>query len=111
MIRPKRTNARNHVYFNYNPIYQVYESMWVSSTWPIKVLMQGDITEQGNQVIMNTSTNFPIEDGVMEYVKSEMTYPNDDSVDAFQRRTHIRTSKDQPDSWRYHMEEKAIRIH
>ena len=37
--RENRPPINDVVYFNYNSIYDAYESLWVSATWPIKVTM------------------------------------------------------------------------
>lgn len=106
MERLGKISGLDEVYFNYNPIYGKYEHMWLSSTWPIKVLMQGDLTSRGSVLQLNSAAEFPIGNEVLEYVKSELTIDSVEPV-SFQRKTHIRTSKNNANNWRHHMTEKA----
>ncbi|NKB90478.1 MAG: hypothetical protein GKS06_19905 [Acidobacteria bacterium] len=100
--------SRDDVYFNYNPIYERFESLWLSSTWPIKVLMHGSVTVEADTVVLRHSAEFPIENGVMEFVRGELHY--DATTDSFERRTHIRTSEYAPGDWRHHMTEVARKV-
>ncbi len=110
MQRPGKIRGLDEVYFNYNGIYNQYESMWLSSTWPVKVLLQGELIMQANQQILNTKASFPIDGGRMEYVRDEMTLKIEkSSVGSFQRETFIRTSDDAEGVWKHHMTEIAKR--
>ncbi len=106
MDRPGKIRGIDVVYFNYNSIYKKYEHLWLSSTWPIKVLMQGDLEENAGSKVLSTSAEFPIQDQATEYVKSALTFR--DSM--FTRRTHIRTSKDESPDWKLHMIETVTPI-
>lgn len=110
MKRPGRTRALDVVYFNYNRIYKQYEHLWLSSTWPVKVLMQGNMSESAKGLVLKSAATFSIGKGVTEYVKGElMTKGKGTSVQSFQRKTHIRTSRDKKGVWLYHMLEEAKR--
>lgn len=104
--RPQKKRGLDQVFFNYNPIYEKYESLWLSSTWPIKVTMQGE--HQHNSFLFEAQ--FPIQEGIMEYVKSEWTLELNQAIPAFSRKTHIRTSRDGPNDWFHHMDENATLI-
>lgn len=106
--RPGKTRGLDLVLFNFNHIYGHFESVWFSSTWPIKTVMKGQLTNHADGLTFETSTKFKIENGVTEYVKGELVAKksNTDST-RFTRKTYIRTSADQADSWRYHMLETA----
>lgn len=106
--RPGKTRGLDLVLFNFNHIYGHFESVWFSSTWPIKTVMKGLLTKSVSELTFETSTEFKIENEVTEYVKGELVAsgPDTDST-SFTRKTYIRTSEDQPDYWRYHMLETA----
>lgn len=104
--RPNKVQGLDRVFFNYNPIYDKYEYMWLSSTWPIKVLMQGDLATKGSTAQLSTASEFAIGNEVREYVRSKLVI-NMAEPDSFQRQTHIRTSKDDEGKWRHHMTEIA----
>ncbi len=104
--RPQKKRGLDQVFFNYNPIYEKYESLWLSSTWPIKVLMEGELVGDS----FTYEAEFPIQDGRIEYVKSEWTLQLNHSLPGFSRKTHIRTSQDDPNEWLHHMDEKATFI-
>lgn len=106
MERPGQIRGLDEVYFNYNEIYEHYESLWLSSTWPIKVLMQGQLENQ-DSTVLSSQAQFEIQDNLMEYVKGILTLNKQGT--SFERRTLIRTSKDPEDQWRYHMLEVATR--
>lgn len=111
MERPGRTRALDVVYFNYNRIYKQYEHLWLSSTWPVKVLMQGDMTENAKGIVLKSTAMFSIGKGITEYVKGELiTKGKRASVKSFQRKTYIRTSRDKKGVWCYHMIEEAKRV-
>ncbi|MDW3190756.1 MAG: DUF1579 family protein [Cytophagales bacterium] len=107
MERPQQKRGLDQVFFNYNPIYDKYESLWLSSTWPIKVLMQGEM--EGHSFVYDAM--FPIQEGLIEYVKSEWTVQLNQETPSFSRKTHIRTSQDPTNEWFHHMDETAILIH
>ena len=104
-----RANAMDIIYFNHNNIYNEYESLWLSSTWPIKVLLQGDLTMVENKKMLNTTASFLIENGITEYVRDEMVLANN-TPKSFIRKTYVRTSKDNGEKWLYQMLEEAKRI-
>ncbi len=110
MERPGKIRGLDVVYFNYNSIYDTYESLWLSSTWPIKVLMQGTLEEGGDNLVLRTSAQFQIENGVTEYVKGELV-TNGATMDlgSFTRQTMIRTSEYEEGEWYHHMTEVATR--
>ncbi len=111
MERPGRIRGLDEVYFNYNPIYETYESLWLSSTWPVKVLMQGDLIKTDEGQRLNTKAQFLIQDGITEYVKDELVLSESDAADmSFFRQTFIRTNNDAEDDWYHHMNESAVRI-
>ena len=111
MERPGKIRGVDEVYFNYNQIYELYESMWLSSTWPIKVLMQGTLNQGDENIILETEAEFLIENDVMEYVKGKLIIGAEgDARNSFKRKTHIRTSKDEAGYWFHHMTETAERI-
>jgi len=98
------TVIEEEVYFNFNSIYDRYEALWLSPTWPIKVIMGGSI--QGSE--FRALAEFPIEDGVVEYVRSQHRWAGDN---AFEYDVAIRTSADpEGTGWRQHMVERATRI-
>lgn len=112
MKRPEKIRGLDVVYFNYNPIYELYESVWLSSTWPIKGILQGNLLKEADHYILSTSGEFKIENNVMEYVRDEMKAiksisPN---VNSFVRKTHIRTSNYEKGVWHHHMTETAKRV-
>lgn len=109
--RPGKIRGLDVVYFNYNSIYNMYESMWLSSTWPIKVLMQGTLQKNEDNIILITSAQFEIENNVTEYVNGELTIGTKESnLNSFTRKTFIRTSNSEEGAWRHHMTETASRI-
>ncbi len=103
--RAGQAPIHDDVYFNYNPIYGVYESLWLSATWPIKVLMAAPPGADPQK--LNWTAEFLIEDGVTEWVRSEWTLKGDG---AFSRRTEIRTSRQPEGEWIHWMDETAARI-
>lgn len=107
--RPGKLNSINDVYYNYNSIYDLYESIWMSSTWPVKVLLQGDLRVTDDSVVLSTNAEFPIGEGVNEYVKDVLVF-DPSSQNNYYRDTYIRTSKDTADIWRHHSREKAVLI-
>lgn len=100
--RPERPPIREKVFFNFNPIYGVYESLWLSATWPIKVLMSAEPVDPSENFIWRA--DFLIEDGVREWVRSEWFRCEDGG---FLRRTEIRTSRDPEDQWLHWMNERS----
>ncbi|WP_222984779.1 hypothetical protein [Flagellimonas meishanensis] len=94
------------VYFNFNDIYGKHESLWLSSTWPIKVLMQGDIDFKGAELWYTSKAQFQIADTVMEYVQSILRMNLNKGH--FVRNTDIKTSRDA--IWHLHMLENAIKL-
>ena len=108
MTRPGKANGIDEVFFNYNSIYDTYESLWLSSTWPIKVLMQGTLQRTNGKLNLNTLADFEIENGVIEYVKDELILDGTrESQSSFKRETHIRTSNSKDNAWIHHMTEVA----
>ena len=112
MQRPGKIRGLDVVYFNYNSIYELYESVWLSSTWPIKGILQGDLTKETDHYVLSTSGEFKIENNVMEYVRDEMKTikSKEQNVNSFVRKTHIRTSNFEKGVWHHHMTETAQRI-
>ena len=109
--RPEKIRGLDEVYFNYNSIYNMYESIWLSSTWPIKVLMQGTLQKNAGNIILSTSAQFQIENNITEYVKDELIIGTEESnLNSFTRKTFIRTSNFEEGAWRHHMTETAKRI-
>lgn len=106
MERPGKVRGLDVVYFNYNQIYDQYESLWLSSTWPIKVLLQGTLEKSNYGITLRTKAEFPIQNNLTEYVKDEMvvTNPKSDNT-SIERKTYIRTSNDPDDQWTHHMTE------
>ena len=103
--RAKRVGQRDvidRVYFNYNHIYELYESVWLSSTWPIKGIMQSKMSFLDGRPILNSQADFFIGNQVTEYVKDELEVSE---KGGFQRETYIRLSTDKPGYWRHHMTE------
>jgi len=110
MERPGKVRGVDEVFFNYNRIYKVYESLWLSSTWPIKVLMQGNLEREVENLNLSTKAEFLIENEVMEYVRGELLIGADKAnQNSFTRQTYIRTSKMEKDDWLHHMTEVATR--
>ena len=111
MQRPGKIRGLDVVYFNYNSIYDLYESVWLSSTWPIKGILQGKLSLNEGQKALSTSTEFEIENKVMEYVRDELILEIADSGEnSFVRKTHIRTSNYEEGVWHHHMTETARRM-
>ncbi len=106
MQRPGKTRGLDQVYFNYNSIYDSYESVWLSSTWPIKTISKGSLEKIDSQIIFKSFTEFPIENGVMEYVKGELVLKD---ADMFERNLHLRTSNDPEGEWKHHMKTVAVK--
>lgn len=99
------------VYFNYNSIYELYESIWLSSTWPIKGVFQGTLQKNTDHFILSTSGQFEIENNVTEYVKGELIIQAKElNLNSFTRKTHIRTTNFDEGVWHHHMTEIAKRI-
>ena len=107
MERPNKPNALDIVYFNHNNIHKRYESLWLSSTWPIKVLLQGELIKEKNLLTLKTAASFLIENNVTEYVRDEMVWKKGNPR-TFMRKTHVSTSKNE--KWFYHMLEETERI-
>lgn len=111
MQRPGKIRGLDVVYFNYNSIYELYESMWLSSTWPIKGILQGQLNKQAESLLLHTAGQFPIQDGVMEYVRDSLIAENlQKDNTSFFRKTYIRTSKDPDGYWLHHMNESVIKV-
>lgn len=110
MKRPGKIRGLDVVYFNYNSIYKLYESVWLSSTWPIKGILQGNLERSNHQHTLRTSGQFKIENDITEYVKDELIAPVVDlDLSSFTRHTHIRTSEYEEGVWHHHMIEQAKR--
>ena len=106
--RPGKKRALDQVYFNYNSVYNTYESIWLSSTWPIKVLMHGDLIKNIDKITLNTSAQFLIENGITEYVKDVLVLTTDLNGNlSFMRQTFIKTDKEKNEKWLHHMNEQA----
>ncbi len=112
MKRPGKTRGLDVVYFNYNSIYGLYESVWLSSTWPIKGILQGNLQKESDYYILSTSGQFKIENNVTEYVRDEMKSikSKERKMNSFIRKTHIRTTNFKEGDWHHHMTETAQRI-
>lgn len=112
MERPGKIRGLDVVYFNYNSIYKLYESVWLSSTWPIKGILQGNLQKEAERYILSTSGQFQIENNVTEYVRDEMKTikSKGENLNSFVRETHIRTSNFEEGVWHHHMTETAQRI-
>lgn len=103
-----------HVYFNYNSIYEQYEAIWVSGTWPIKVLMAGDLNKDDNTTTLESAAEFSIGNDRLEQVRSSLKFEgNHQPISRFTRTTHIRVTEsasfDDVD-WLHHMTEIAERV-
>ncbi|MBI1392191.1 MAG: hypothetical protein GC152_05545 [Alphaproteobacteria bacterium] len=104
----ERTNAgpiRDVAYFNYNGVYDAYESIWLSATWPVKNTMAAPAFGAPTTLIWEST--FLIEGGVREWVRTAWSGDGDAS---FSRRVDIRTSRDPKGAWRHWMTETATRI-
>ena len=101
--RSGQTPAIEEVYFNYNPIYSRYEALWLSSTWPIKVVMQGDLVPEPSGLVLSGQAEFLIQNGLTESVRSEHRLQKD----GFVYRVFVRTSDSPEGVWREHMVERA----
>ncbi len=106
MKRSGKKDALNDVYFNFNSVTNTYESLWFSSTWPVKVLLGGDLKKVGSEWILETTAEFPIADGVVENVKDVLVF--EEGSNEFERKTFIKTSKET--EWKYHSKEDAIKV-
>lgn len=104
--RPGKKRGLDRVFFNYNSIHDTYESTWLSSTWPIKVIMNGGKESQGESTSFLYTAEFLIQDNLTEFVKSEWSVPANSS--SFTRKTLIRTSADPEDQWFHHMTENVV---
>ncbi len=102
--RRDKPAIHDEVFFNYNPIYGVYESVWLSATWSIKTTMSS--TPEQDSATMVWNSEFPIEDGVTEWVRSEWTIAAEGE---FSRRLFIRTSRDPEAEWTHWMDEHSTR--
>jgi hypothetical protein len=110
MLRPNKKPSIDVVYFNYNSIYGDYESLWLSSTWPIKVLMSGQLEKNEIDLKLNTRAQFQIGKGITEFVKGKLLLKQPAlNANTFIRQTFIRTSEDKEHEWIHHMTETAIR--
>ena len=109
MERPGKIRGLDEVYFNYNAIYDTYESLWLSSTWPIKVLMQGTIEDGEEAKVLATKAEFEIQNQVMEYVSGKLFF-DPENTGSFMRETHIRTSEYEEGVWYHHMTEKVKKV-
>lgn len=108
--RPGKIRGVDEVFFNYNSIYERYESLWLSSTWPIKVLMQGNLQREAEELVLSTKAEFLIENEVTEFVRGKLLIGADKAKqNSFTRQTYIRTSKMAEDDWIHHMTETATR--
>ncbi|QSE96110.1 DUF1579 family protein [Fulvivirga lutea] len=92
--RPDKKKAIDLVFFNYNSLFNQYESMWLSSTWPVKVLMEGKI----EQNVLSTAAQFPLGNGQTEYVRDTLEFTNNKLL----RRTYITTDSTLR-NWTYHL--------
>jgi hypothetical protein len=95
-----RAPAHEVVYLNYNAIYGRYETLWISAGWPIKNTMSAIPGPSTRELVWTSS--FLIENGVTESVESQWSVLQDGNL---QRRTLIRTSNDEPDTWLHWMTE------
>ncbi len=105
LAREGKKDALNDVYFNYNQISGQYESMWMSSTWPVKVLLQGNLENDGDTLRLTTNAEFPIENNLTEYVRDILVIAK--GSNSYYRKTYIKTSAEK--DWRYHTIERAER--
>lgn len=103
--RPGLAPIHDEVFFNYNDIYGVYESLWLSATWPIKVLMTAKPDTRSDT--LNWEARFEIEDGVTEWVRSLWTVSGEA---AFTRNVEIRTSRQATPDWMHWMTESVSRL-
>ena len=111
MQRPGKIRGLDVVYFNYNTIYELYESMWLSSTWPIKGILQGQLVRKAESLSLHTAGQFAIQDGIMEYVRDSLIAgTSSKEKKSFFRKTYIRTSKDPDGYWLHHMNEKVSAV-
>ncbi|MEQ8924681.1 MAG: DUF1579 family protein [Fulvivirga sp.] len=99
--RPNQKRAMDLVFFNYNSIYNQYESVWLSSTWPVIVLMEGKI----EQNVLSTVAKFPLGDGRTEYVRDTIEFTENKLF----RRTYITTDSTQV-NWTFHLMEESVTI-
>lgn len=106
--RPGKRRGIDRVYFNYNTIYDKYESTWMSSTWPIKATSSGEPSKGDERSVLTTRSEFPIHDGIIEFVKTDWQINWLNGQYDISRKTFIRTSKDAPDYWFHHMNEQLI---
>ena len=101
--RPEKSAIYDVVYYNYNAIHSTYDNLWLSATWPIKVLMQGKMSIDHTELMYTSEASFKIQEGATEYVRS--TLKREQGSDTFVRDTYISTSSDT--IWRFHLREKV----
>ncbi len=106
--RPGKKKGMDRVYFNYNGIYDQYESTWMSSTWPIKATSSGDLTKGTEKWTLSTRAEFLIQNGVTEFVKTDWQIFSLGGAFKISRETFIRTSNDPDGYWHHHMNESLI---
>ncbi len=80
-----------HVYYNYNEVSSRYEAIWISGTWPVKVLMLGELTTDEERILLRSAAQFEIADNDVEQVRSDFSFLIEgDRVNRFRRDTYIR---------------------
>ena len=104
--RPDSGPIHDVVFFNYNPIYEQYEALWLSATWPVKVTMRASKDGPFEDRTIDWEASFLIEGGVTEWVRSAWAL---NGQDGFTRRTDIRTSRHPDGQWTHWMNEKVFR--
>ena len=103
--RKGRAPIHDDVFLNFNAVYGVYESVWLSATWPIQVIMSAKPSKSPGRLVWDS--NFLIENNVREWVRSTWTIDNDGGT--FARKTDIRTSRHPDANWTHWMNESANR--
>lgn len=91
------------VYLNFNDIYEQYESLWISSAWPIKNTMSAKPAAIPGT--LHWTSEFLIENGVTERVQTQWKIGRD----TVERRVEIRTSEDPSNSWLFWIQERLVR--
>lgn len=93
-------------YHNYNAIYEVYESIFLNSNWPIKPIANFTIQEAGENLVMESVITFSLPGEQIETVKT--TYIFDGQSIVAEQYIHV---SDQPEGeWRYNFWERAEKI-
>lgn len=104
----RRSNGRTRKVVslhNYNAIYDIHESLYYFSNWPIKPIARATIAREDGVVSWLNEFEFLISVGKTEYIRSEFSYQ--DGV--MENVEYMRTSDEPDNAWRINYREHLTR--